>query len=69
MRRDTGPPGRWKSSSTRVRAAATTCWRRYLEQNQFEDGWLGSAELSKFFDVFTDRMRGILKDAGIKTVR
>ena len=43
--------------------------RKYLEDNQFEDGYQNAAELTKFYDEFTDRMRGILQDAGIKLVR
>ena len=57
----------WEDAFRRL--SRTASWRKYLEDNQFEDGFLGSAELEKFFDVFTERMRGILKDAGIKTVR
>ena len=51
------------------RLSRTDSWKKYLEDNQFEDGYLGSGELMKFFDDFTVRMRAILVDAGIKTVR
>ena len=44
-------------------------WRKFLDDNQFEDGYQNAAELTRFYDEFTDRMREILKDAGIKTVR
>jgi putative tricarboxylic transport membrane protein len=44
-------------------------WRKFLADNQFEDGYQNAAELTKFYDQFTDQMRGILQDAGIKTVR
>lgn len=47
----------------------TASWRKYLEDNQFEDGFARSAELARFFDEFAERMRGILKDAGVKVVR
>jgi putative tricarboxylic transport membrane protein len=47
----------------------TASWRKYLDDNQFEDGYQNAAELAKFYDEFTDRMRGILKEAGVKTVR
>ena len=57
----------WEDAFRRL--SRTAAWRKYLEDNQFEDGFLGSAALEKFFDVFTERMREILKDAGIKTVR
>jgi putative tricarboxylic transport membrane protein len=51
------------------RLAATPSWKKYLEDNQFEDGYQDSADLAKFLDRFTDEMRDILKDAGVKTVR
>ena len=44
-------------------------WKKYLEDNQFEDGYQPSAELVKFYDQFTDQMRGILQEAGVKIVR
>jgi len=47
----------------------TASWQKYLAENQFEDGYLTSAELAAFFDGFSDRMREILGAAGIKTVR
>ncbi len=52
-----------------ARVAQSAAWKKYLEENQFEDGFLKSAELSKFFDEFADTMRGVLKDAGVKVVR
>jgi len=51
------------------RLSRTATWKKYLEDNQFEDGYMKSAELSKFFDTFTDTMRNILKEAGAKVVR
>jgi putative tricarboxylic transport membrane protein len=47
----------------------TDSWRKFLNDNQFEDGYQNAAELTKFYDEFTDRMRGILQEAGVKTVR
>jgi tripartite-type tricarboxylate transporter receptor subunit TctC len=44
-------------------------WHKYLEDNQFEDGYQGHAELTKFYDEFTAQMRTILQEAGVKTVR
>jgi putative tricarboxylic transport membrane protein len=52
-----------------AKVAQSAAWKKYLEDNQFEDGFLRSAELSKFFDDFADTMRGVLKDAGVKVVR
>ena len=51
------------------RLTRTASWRKYLDDNHFEDGYQKAAELAKFYDEFTGRMRGILQDAGIKTVR
>ena len=48
---------------------ATSSWKKYLEQNQFEDGYLKGAELNKFFDSLTAQMREVLKEAGAKVVR
>ena len=46
----------------------TPSWRKFLADNQFEDGYQNAAQLSKFYEEFTNKMRDILKDAGIKTV-
>ena len=51
------------------RLTRTDSWRKFLADNQFEDGYQNSTELVKFYDEFTDRMRGILQEAGIKLVR
>ncbi len=52
-----------------ARLARTASWKKYLEDNQFQDGFQKSGDLAKFFDEFTNRMRDILKDAGVKVVR
>ncbi|MES2562866.1 MAG: tripartite tricarboxylate transporter substrate binding protein [Pseudomonadota bacterium] len=52
-----------------ARLTKTASWKKYLEDNQFEDGYMRSAELAKFGDQFTDRMRELLKEAGAKVVR
>jgi putative tricarboxylic transport membrane protein len=51
------------------RLTQTASFKKYLEDNQFESGYLDSAGLVKFLDSYFDQMRGILKDAGVKTVR
>jgi putative tricarboxylic transport membrane protein len=51
------------------RMVKTPTWRKYLEDQQFEDGFQKSAELAKFFETFTDQMRVILKEAGTPVVR
>jgi putative tricarboxylic transport membrane protein len=52
-----------------LKLTRSSSWRKFLDDNQFEDGYQNAAELARFYDEFTDRMREILKDAGIKTVR
>ena len=52
-----------------MKLTRSNSWRKFLDDNQFEDGYQDAAELARFYDEFTDRMREILKDAGIKTVR
>ncbi len=47
----------------------TAAWKKYLEDNQFEDGYQNSADLLKFVDAYSIQMTGILKDAGVKVVR
>jgi putative tricarboxylic transport membrane protein len=51
------------------RFAKTESWKKYLAQNQFEDGYLKGAGLNKFFDDLTVQMREVLKEAGAKVVR
>jgi putative tricarboxylic transport membrane protein len=47
----------------------TDSWKKFLADNQFEDGFQGAADLAKFYDEFSMQMRDILKEAGIKVVR
>ncbi|HWO42149.1 MAG TPA: tripartite tricarboxylate transporter substrate-binding protein [Candidatus Eisenbacteria bacterium] len=51
------------------RFTKTATWKQYLEQNQFEDGYLKGPALAKFFDDLTAQMRDVLKEAGAKVVR
>ena len=51
------------------RLTRTASWRKFLADNQFEDGYQNAADLAKFYDEFTDHMRAILQEAGVKTVR
>jgi putative tricarboxylic transport membrane protein len=57
----------WEDVFRRLTRSAS--WRKFLEDNQFEDGYQSAAELAKFYDEFTARMRAILQEAGIKIVR
>ena len=47
----------------------TESWKKFLADNQFEDGYQNAAELTKFYEDFSNQMRGILQEAGVKTVR
>jgi putative tricarboxylic transport membrane protein len=47
----------------------TESWKKYVADNQFENAYQNAAELTKFYDEFTGQMRGILQEAGVKTVR
>lgn len=51
------------------RFVKTNSWKKYLEENLFEDGYLKGPQMNKFFDELTVQMRGILKEAGAKVVR
>jgi len=51
------------------RLTKTASWRKYLEENQLEDSFLGSAESAKFFESSTAQMRGLLVEAGAKVAR
>jgi len=43
-------------------------WTKYVEDNQFENAFLGGAEQSKFLDTLSGRMREILAESGVKVV-
>ena len=51
------------------RFAKTASWKQYVEQNQFEDGYLKGPQPDKFFDDLTVLMRNVLKEAGANVVR
>jgi putative tricarboxylic transport membrane protein len=52
-----------------ARLVQTPVWKKYLEDNQFEDGFQKSAEVSQFIDRFAEQMRGILREAGVTVAR
>ncbi len=52
-----------------LKLSRSESWRKYLQENQFENGYQNAADLGKFYGEFTERMRGILQEAGVKTVR
>jgi putative tricarboxylic transport membrane protein len=47
----------------------TPSWKKYLEDQLFDDGFQRSAELSKFIDQYSESVRGILREGGVKVVR
>lgn len=47
----------------------TPSWKKYLEDQLFEDGFQRSAELNKFMDQYSETVRGILREGGVKVVR
>jgi putative tricarboxylic transport membrane protein len=51
------------------RFVKSASWKQYIEQNQFEEGYLKGPPLDKFFDDLTVLMRNVLKEAGAKVVR
>jgi putative tricarboxylic transport membrane protein len=51
------------------RFVKTPAWKKYLSDNQLEDGYLTGSTLVKFFDDLSVQMRDILKEAGVKVVR
>jgi putative tricarboxylic transport membrane protein len=48
------------------RFAGTPAWKKYLVDNQFEDGYQSGADLSKFYEEYSKQMREIFRDAGVK---
>jgi len=74
MRGVVGPPGIprevaefWEGIFERL--VKTDTWRKYLEENQVEDGFLKSAELAQSAVEFISQRRQIFKEAGIQTYR
>jgi putative tricarboxylic transport membrane protein len=51
------------------RFVKTESWKKYLEDNLFEDGFQRSAELNKFIDEYSEITRGVLREGGVKVVR
>jgi putative tricarboxylic transport membrane protein len=67
------PPGidrqaveRWQDLFRRL--TRTASWKKYVQENQLEDGYQNSADLAVLLDAVTDRLRLILKDAGVAAV-
>jgi putative tricarboxylic transport membrane protein len=47
----------------------TASWKKYVADNQFEEAYQNAADLNQFYDEFSNQMRGVLQEAGIKLVR
>ena len=69
-----GPPG--MASDVKAyyvdmfsRLHKTQEWAGFLKENRYEDGFLTGPALDKFVDEYTNTLRGVLKEAGIKLVR
>jgi putative tricarboxylic transport membrane protein len=52
-----------------ARLVKTAPWRKYLEDNFFDDAFQRSGDFSKFIDEFAERVRPLLTDAGVKVYR
>jgi putative tricarboxylic transport membrane protein len=52
-----------------ARFAKTDAWRKYVTDNELEEGWLGSGELAKLADEVVAQRRQIYGEVGIKMVR
>jgi putative tricarboxylic transport membrane protein len=52
-----------------ARLAKSPGWRKYLEDQLFEDGFQRGAELAQFMEQFPNQIRAILVDAGVKPAR
>jgi putative tricarboxylic transport membrane protein len=52
-----------------ARLVKTAAWRKYIEENQFEDGFLRGEDTRKAAREFGDQVRGMLRDAGLKVYR
>jgi putative tricarboxylic transport membrane protein len=52
-----------------ARMVKTPNWRKYLEDQLFEDGFQRGAELARFMEQFPEQIRSILTEAGVKPAR
>jgi putative tricarboxylic transport membrane protein len=52
-----------------ARLVRTPAWRKYLEENQFEDGFKAGPEFTRALDDTSKQLRTLLQEAGVKVVR
>jgi putative tricarboxylic transport membrane protein len=69
-----GPPGMSKDvvayyQDLFARFTKTESWKNYLKETQLEGAFMPAAELKTFTKTYTDEVRTILKDLGVKVVR
>ena len=57
----------WEDLFAKLRTTAS--WKKYVEDNQLEDHFANSAELSKMIKQIEDELRTQYQAAGIKVVR
>jgi putative tricarboxylic transport membrane protein len=51
------------------RMVKTSAWRKYLDENFFEDAFQRSGEFGTFIDDFANRVRPLLTDVGVKVYK
>jgi putative tricarboxylic transport membrane protein len=69
-----GPPGMSKEAIAYyqdlfARMVKTEGWKNYLKETQLEDAYMPADKLQAFSKTYTDQIRVILKDLGVKVVR
>jgi putative tricarboxylic transport membrane protein len=74
MRGVVAPPGLTREAvvyweGVFARMAKSPEWRKYLEDNQFEDGYQRGDETLKSLREFAGEIRGVLGEAGLKVYR
>ena len=52
-----------------ARFTQTDSWKNYLKETQLEAAFMPADQLKTFTKTYTDQVRTILKDLGVKVVR
>lgn len=52
-----------------TRLAKSPTWKKYIQDNQFEEAFLGAQATAGFFADYEPRLRTILQEAGVKVAR
>jgi putative tricarboxylic transport membrane protein len=74
MRGVVAPPGISREAATYwesvfARMVKSPEWRKYLDDNQFEDGFLRGEDTLKSARDFAEQIRGMLRETGLKVYR